>query len=361
MDANIKDKDHETALKCPLCDKEMSRLGLGSHVAKQHKNACNICYQEFESKEKIESHISKDHSIKDFNITNRCVVCDITFKSKFRDHLVSKHNVSYKCKICLKKLSSLIKLREHKEQHKLDKSDNLCPNCGKKFYSKEYLQEHISKYCGTLWKENKCLKCKESFESRAATIEHIADKHQDIKLFDCSECKQRYLTETSLKTHISFVHCYKIGVICPICGKNLRNKTILRDHISYVHEGKEKPKYKCSHCDYSSTLKKFLESHISSVHEGLRYQCPTCNEEFKTNLKLNGHFATLHDRSKLFQCLQCERAYLSEKKLTEHIGFSHEKTIMNLCSLCGVNCSTKSGLSSHMKRHKLAGIHIYHI
>ena len=131
--------------------------------------------------------------------------------------------------------------------------------------------------------------------------------------------------------------------------------------VVYVDNPQLQIEYKCFHCDYSSTLKKFLESHISSVHEGIVYQCPTCNEEFKTKLKLNGHFAMTHDRSKLFQCSQCERAYVSEKKLMEHIGFSHEKTIMNLCSLCGVNCSTKSGLSSHMKRHKLAGIHLCHI
>jgi hypothetical protein len=68
-----------------------------------------------------------------------------------------------------------------------------------------------------------------------------------------------------------------------------------------------------------------------SVHEGKIFQCSTCDEEFKSKIKLEVHIAKEHDRSKLHECTQCDSAYVRKQSLLTHIAFVHEKTIR-----CGI-------------------------
>ena len=247
------------------------------------KDACNLCLQQFESKQDMETHISKHHKLSEFQYTLRCVICDISYtrKDQLRKHMKSKHNLGYECSICKKKLPSKLTLKQHKtNEHKTvhGKSD-LCPLCGKAFKDPNYLQQHISEVCNNQWKGNKCLMCNETFESRLFTIEHIAAKHQDVKLYDCSDCSSRFLSEKLLKLHTSNMHGNKARSICPICGKS---KTDLPNHILYVHEGKERPKLQCKLCENSYTNRESLKKHIRSVHEGKTFKCSDCTEDFKS-------------------------------------------------------------------------------
>ena len=50
----------------------------------------------------------------------------------------------------------------------------------------------MSTNCGNDGKRNKCSICDETFESRAARMDHIATKHEDIKLFQCSNCDYKW-------------------------------------------------------------------------------------------------------------------------------------------------------------------------
>ena len=86
------------------------------------KDACNLCLQQFESKQDMEAHISKDHKLSEFQFTLRCVICDISYtrKDQLRKHMKSKHNMGYECSICKKKLPSKLMLKQHKaNEHKV--------------------------------------------------------------------------------------------------------------------------------------------------------------------------------------------------------------------------------------------------
>ena len=158
----------------------------------------NITEDTLDSKIKVEN-ANKNDSIDIPKSDIICTICNkkLISKHQLRKHMRSKHNLGYECSICKKKLPSKLTLKQHKtNEHKTvhGKSD-LCPLCGKAFKDPNYLQQHISEVCNNQWKGNKCLMCNETFESRLFTIEHIAAKHQDVKLYDCSDCSSRFLSE----------------------------------------------------------------------------------------------------------------------------------------------------------------------
>ena len=376
--------EHKVGYKCPICQMQQPSLStLNQHKIQEHnlavkiikhRDACTICFRQFESKKDMEAHISKDHPWSDFrNVATRCVICDLSYGKdkesfkKFKEHMVSEHNVGYECPICQKKLPTVSKLIQHKiQEHNWTKSNSvgrikyLCPKCGKEFIHKRKYEHHVSKISCNQSKGRKCPICEEEFESMSLKIYHISTKHMDVKLYDCSECSSGFITQNGLKRHISCVHRKNVGNICPTCGKTYYSISHLKDHISYVHEGKVKPRFKCSMCEESYSTKKYLENHMP-VHEGNGiFQCSNCNMEFNSKNKLEAHIAKEHDRSKLHKCVHCDSGYLTKTALSSHIAFVHEKTIGNICPHCGRNCMKQADLKNHIRRvHELEGKYIF--
>ena len=383
MEAHIS-KDHplsdfrNVATRCVICDlsyrkdkenvkKFKEHMVFEHNVSLKHRNTCNVCLKQFESKQHLEDHISTAHTLRDFKKRLRCVICNILFKTKNKDkstlmkHMQSEHKVGYKCPICQMKQPSLSTLNQHKiqEHNSAVKIKYLCPKCGKEFIDKPKYDQHVSKLsCNQLIGE-KCPICEETFESMSLKSDHLATKHKDVKLHDCSECSSRFITKNGLKRHISKVH-RNVGNICPTCGKTYKSISVLEDHISYVHEGKVKPRFKCYMCEESYSTMKYLENHMS-VHEGNGiFQCSNCNMEFNSKNRLEAHIAKEHDRSKLHKCEHCDSSYVTKHGLIGHIAFVHEKTISNICPHCGKNCNGKANLKSHVRNaHELVGIKPY--
>ena len=157
------------------------------HLFQKHKDACNICFQNFASKQHLEAHITTAHTLSDFRKKYRCVICDISFSkntsrlekpSKLIKHMKSEHNIGYKCPICKMKLPSNLTLKLHNSQeHKAVITDHLCSKCGKSFKLKKSLEYHVSNNCSDQMRGNKCSICGETFESRFLNMEHVAAKH----------------------------------------------------------------------------------------------------------------------------------------------------------------------------------------
>ena len=376
MEAHIS-KDHplsdfrNVATRCVICDlsyrkdkenvkKFKEHMVFEHNVSLKHRNTCNVCLKQFESKQHLEDHISTAHTLRDFRKRLRCVVCNILFKRRNKDkstltkHMKSEHKVGYECPICQKKLPTTSKLKQHKiQEHNWNKSNSvskikyLCSKCGKEFKQRLDYESHVSKMSCKAWRGKICSICDEKFETMSLRNDHITTKHKDVNLYDCSECSSQFLTEKNLKSHISNSHKPKVGSICPICGNMLKTAAFLKIHISHVHEG-NKPKFKCSLCEESYATKQALENHMS-VHEGKIFQCSNCNEEFNSKNKLEVHIAKEHDRSKLHRCEHCDSAYVTKNALVTHIAFVHDKTISNVCPHCGKNCMSKAVLKKHVR------------
>lgn len=103
--------------------------------------------------------ILKDHSLPDFYITTRCVICGISYRKIsdkenvkfFKEHMKSEHNLGYECPICQMKWPSVSKLKQHKiQEHNWTKSNSfgkikyLCPKCGKDYCQRRKYERHVS-------------------------------------------------------------------------------------------------------------------------------------------------------------------------------------------------------------------------
>ena len=370
----MKQEDTESEVDCAICNKIFKNKKVrAKHLFQKHREACTICFRQFESKQDMAAHISKDHPWPAFrNVAMRCVICDLSYRKdkenmkKFKDHMISEHNVGYECPICQKKLPTMSKMKQHRVQEHnwteykrtrykyVSKIKYLCPKCGKEYNQRLEYERHVSLMSCKAWRGKVCSICDERFETMSLRNDHITTKHKEVNLYDCSECSSQFLTENNLKSHISNSHKPKVGSICSICGKILTTATALKKHISQVHEG-NKPRFKCTLCDGSFSTKQALENHMS-VHEGKIFQCSNCNEDFNSKNKLEVHIAKEHDRSKLHKCEHCDSAYVTKNALVTHIAFVHDKTISNICPHCGKNCMSKAQLKTHVRQvHELAG------
>lgn len=340
----------EKKQSCAICEKTFFwKSNLHKHIKESHKNSCHICHKEFNEDQELTTHISEVHPKKTLykNLQN-CVVCNSSYRHpKFLiKHMKSEHKLeAYGCSICPKVFTSTSALENH-----VCEVSNVCSLCGKNFKSESFLQKHMT-HCGNNhWRGNKCSICDENFESRETTMDHIAEKHKHVKLYSCPQCTSKFVKRESMRTHIAHVHEKKLSNLCSFCGKNFMSKTYLRNHIAFVHEGKEPQKFFCTMCEYSSNQKGNLQKHFEYHHEDRTFQCPTCGEEFKSEHKLDGHIAVVHDRSKLFKCKLCNSEYRSEHYLKEHVEYAHEKKMKYICPQCGKSCMHKSHLRIHIRK-----------
>ena len=97
-------------VKCQYCDKLFNEQDLLiKHINNEHCHKCNLCNEEFISKDTLRIHIS--------NLHFKCVFCDEIFDQK---PLLTKHiDSDHKCKLCYKICSSL---KKHNDTFHYDKS-----------------------------------------------------------------------------------------------------------------------------------------------------------------------------------------------------------------------------------------------
>ena len=138
----------------------------------------------------------------------------------------------------------------------------MCQHCGKKFYSKHHLNEHVAAIHEKS-KNFKCLKCEKTFPTKKSRWLH--SKYHEEKKFECDICFKKFAFKTILNTHVAGVHGdTKFG--CDRCDKTFSHKQNLKAHIKMVHEGIQRQHFDCQFCNKSFRSKSLLQNHIESTH-----------------------------------------------------------------------------------------------
>ena len=320
---------------CTICNMvSVSKRALGNHVARNHKNACIICFKPFDSKQHLEIHISNTHSLSDFRNFRRCVICDIAFtredNHKLREHMESEHNIGYVCSICQMKFPSRVTLIQHKTQeHKMRKSnikeDNLCNVCLKPFESKQELESHISNTHSLSDFRNfrRCVICDIAYtgEDSHKLEEHLKSEHHIA--YACSICQMKFPSRLTLQQHKNQEHTsmkskIKEYNLCSLCGKEFTNRRTYFEHIS------------------------------KSCKDWRGNKCLICNELFVSRALTMEHINANHPEINLYNCSECGSRFMSEKGLKDHISFAHGNNAENICPLCGKIMASKAVLRKHM-------------
>ena len=211
----------------------------------------------------------------------------------------------------------------------------------------------------------KCEDCDFSTNQKHNLKDHVAALHEGIVLYRCSVCSD-YKTyhKKSVESHIKNNH------------KDSR-ATIIKTEL------REKRKYNCEECEYSTDLLQLLKGHRDRKHNKLvRFQCSLCdyknysqgNTKVHINKNHNGMNANvlkidykkykgdetsgyykkrerIQNLNGLFRCSECDYTSHNENQLRDHRRSIHQKVLRFYCSECNLKSYHKISIKNHIGSH----------
>ena len=123
----------------------------------------------------------------------------------------------------------------------------------------------------------------------------------------------QYKRKSALNAHTNSEH-KGITYKCNQCDKEFTHSSNRSKHIKSVHQ---KTKYSCSLCAYQATVPGTLRTHQKSVHEGVKLPCPICGLKLQQR-SLKAHIESQHKERKKYQCKSCDKQYKNLKVLKQH-------------------------------------------
>ena len=277
---------------CDQCDYKASLPTLlKKHKVRKHSNArernhlCNQCGEMYLEKTQLWSHIAYIHgkSVEDY----MCYTCGKVVRSDsgLKNHLKNAHgsevnrtpssdpNMPYKCESCKEEFSELEDIRKHFREHHRDEREvskpNVkakrrysCPECDKKFYTKNNFESHFNKI-HTKERRYPCTQCHEAFyDARSLKVHN--DQHDGINQHKCHICMKHFKTKYLRDRHIKSVHEKSHIYVCDTCGFKTYHQWSLTAHVQQVHQ-KLKPN-KCDVCEDAFFYKRDKERHMAKAH-----------------------------------------------------------------------------------------------
>ncbi|XP_063898083.1 gastrula zinc finger protein XlCGF26.1-like [Helicoverpa armigera] len=248
--------------QCTDCKKSIFQLDHFLEHSKLHRKylkfSCYKCHMKFLTSEDTLKH-QAEHKVTD----HICSGCNESFKCQeaLAEHRSTYCSVekrqekvrklatvrgSHTCTVCNKTYSKKHNLAKHKLIHTHRQKDYLCQICGKSFYHKGSLEDHIIRHSDS--KPYQCEICKSTFQTLQRLSAH-KKSHSAEKPFSCDQCGKCFRLKRQLGDH-SFVHTDSYPHVCSYCNKGFRRKVYMNQHIRQ-HTG-VKP-YSCEICQRDFT------------------------------------------------------------------------------------------------------------
>ncbi|XP_063630785.1 oocyte zinc finger protein XlCOF6-like [Cydia splendana] len=144
-----------------------------------------------------------------------------------------------------------------------------------------------------------CVECDRSFINTAKYRRHLSQsqRHRPQKKISvpCPECGKVFSRKNYMNNHMKLFHSNQSRHHCPLCDKYFVNGWGLRTHHKFVHEKIPLPKTKiCSVCGRGFGTNRVLENHMRT-HTGERpFSCAHCPAAFAQRVALKAHLAAIH-------------------------------------------------------------------
>lgn len=347
--------------KCRLCQKICKNPWDHKRVhsdAKPYKCDYAGCERTYKCKSNLLQHVEIHRSTP--GVINACKKCGKQFKSKY---LLAKHESLtcndncplYQCGVCSKTFKVLKNLRYHEATHSTHKPIK-CPECGKGFASEDHLKVHLPIHEKG---DYKC-HCGKVFTTEKNFKTHYKIQHQGDGNFKCSFCGKNFISGLVLAKHKK-THAKPYA--CRFCNRGFINASGCYHHERRWHKEEfpedeneasvENQQYQCPQCEEIFKSKTGMFRHLDShffVKE--KYQCDICLKKFDNRSRLETHLPIHGDY--ILPCEKCGKKFKTKGHLREHM-FSHNKPFE--CDTCGGKFSMKKYLMKHMQQH-LQGIDV---
>lgn len=249
------------------------------------------------------------------------------------------------CRICLKEEKNLAYHRKCHQNGKLT-----CPECSEVFPTVESLHMHLWKIHMVDVELPTCNICGFKTYNNYRLRNCHMKCHKKTKAHICPICSKAFKTPNQLSKHKQIHKGGNIPVQCPKCLRELRNEERLKIHIAEVHD--KAKKFKCSHCEYTSTRKEQLKMHMRSHTGDKPYACDTCNYRSSDHNALRRH-KKQHSKEHVYKCKHCPYTAIQSTVFTSHMISKHPdvENGIHQCNYCPFKTVNKDKYVLHLSTH----------
>ncbi|XP_045783366.1 zinc finger protein 888-like isoform X1 [Maniola jurtina] len=293
------DRSLHKTLFCDYCGKKFQqKSGIERHIRRYHLPIqCEICKMVYKRESTLDNHMARCHPEVKWKPVKReltyCVECDLHFPTEdlFKRHLrvyvrhqikppikLQNHHLPAICYICKFEFKRKSYLSEHmllmhqiKKERKKPIVEELayCVECNLQFPSEYFYKRHLR-----------------------SAVAHHRRKREKVP---CPDCGKIFSRKSYMDNHYKLVHVRKSQHYCEVCDKHFINGYAIRTHKKFVHEKYEKPKNKiCDICGRGFHTNRVLINH-KRTHTGERpHKCSYCPAAFAQNVARKTHEKTQH-------------------------------------------------------------------
>ena len=258
-----------------------------------------------------------------------------------------KQRGEYQCEICQQVLPYHLDLIKHKKI-KHEEPDLDCKFCEQKFHFNTDLIVHTRKHTGE--RPFKCSLCIKSYRSRRSLRSHMKTHRNvtsDEKQHLCSICKKKFSQSGALSIHMAN-HTRDKSYPCSKCDKVFLSKEYLLQKHEQLHL--EYEPLKCNVCGFETRYKNYLQTHIKRVHENSSrkiFKCEYCETSLSSKDYLIYHMKTIHIKERSYSCSICEFQTNHGSSLKKHNDLAHDSIQLN-CNMCEWK-GNRAKLTNHKK------------
>ncbi|CAH1994807.1 unnamed protein product [Acanthoscelides obtectus] len=265
--------------------------------------SCPECFKVFKTRRHLYCHTRQVH-LRHNPLPVLCKVCQMSFQTKhlMKEHMRLTHMDEqgfYKCDLCGKSYSVLLKLCNHIERIHQKIRKYICDECDKGFNGNKDLEEHYRVEHGGF--RYTCEHCKKEFKNKYAHRDHV-QQHEAPKEFRCNICNKSLSARAALHTH-RLVHKDELD-ICNVCGKGVK---CMKSHmLSHA----EKKQHECEFCQKKFAWRTSLVVHMRT-HTGEKpYACEFCDKTFAQRPAIIAH-RRHHTGERPYQCQVCQKHFVT--------------------------------------------------
>ena len=314
-DESVNETDHEqdTFMKCPFCFKGGFRnlAALMRHKRccgddkqkdqKRKKAKCPICLKKIGIMQNVQAHVSVAHKL-------TCLSCRVTFQDGGS-------------------------LESHQCQAR--KQVLMCPECGKLYTSRKFLDNHIRLFHECLPSNKKIVGPMQKHMGMGEKHKSKSNREENINFDSVPPTSDDILQDTNPSKE------ERIKACCYVCLSNLNTTKTLESHL-YKHNITFK-KYMCLRCGRQFSQKARLDNHITTKHSEELYKCVICGLVLSTFQDLLLHKKT---HNEIRTCRYCDKVLHSVWHKQRHEKW-HERHNLLRCDTCQIGFENISSLLEH--------------